>query len=261
MRVLRSLSAILVLALFGCGVGNVSISISPGQATVSANAQVQFSASVGSAGNKTVLWSATGGTVTDTGLFTAPALPTTCYVVATSQADPSRTATAVVTVVAPVVITPGTATLAPLATQTFTAVVTETGDTNVTWSIVEGASGGTITSGGVYTAPTVEGTYHVLATGVADPTKSATAPVTVVAPVAITPNPATVATGGTQLFTASVRSSGSTTMTWSVVEGAAGGTIDATGLYTAPAAAGAYHVLATSVAEPTKSATAVVNVN
>jgi hypothetical protein len=39
--------------------------------------------------------------------------------------------------------------------------------------------GGTITTSGVYTAPTVAGTYHVKAVSVADPTKSATATVIV----------------------------------------------------------------------------------
>jgi chitinase len=48
-------------------------------------------------------------------------------------------------------------------------------------------------------------------------------------------------------------------MTWSVQE-ASGGTIDPTGLYTAPAAAGTYHVVATSVADSTKSGISVVTV-
>jgi hypothetical protein len=44
---------------------------------------------------------------------------------------------------------------------------------------VEGNSGGTITSAGLYTAPNTAGTYHVLVTSQADTTKSATAVVTV----------------------------------------------------------------------------------
>ena len=179
MRLLRSVPAILVLALFGCGFGNISVSISPGMATVNANAQLQFGASVSNAGNKTVLWSTSGGTITDTGLFTAPATAGNYLVVAASQADPSKTATATVTVMALVVVTPGTVALAPLGTQTFTATVVATGDTTMTWSIFEGAIGGTITAGGVYTASATAGTYHVVATSVADPTLSGTAIVTV----------------------------------------------------------------------------------
>jgi len=48
-------------------------------------------------------------------------------------------------------------------------------------------------------------------------------------------------------------------VTWTIQEAAAG-TIDATGLYVAPGTAGTYHVVATSVADPTKSATAAVTV-
>ncbi len=49
-------------------------------------------------------------------------------------------------------------------------------------------------------------------------------------------------------------------MTWSVQEGASGGTIDASGNYTAPADPGIFHVVAASVADPSKKATATVTV-
>lgn len=60
------------------------------------------------------------------------------------------------------------------ANKTFTATVSGSANTAVTWSITEGSAGGSITSGGVYTAPNTFGTYHVVATSVADPSKSAT---------------------------------------------------------------------------------------
>ena len=47
---------------------------------------------------------------------------------------------------------------------------------------------------------------------------------------------------------------------WSVQEGAAGGTVAADGLYTAPAAPGTYHVVATAAADPSLTATSVVAV-
>jgi hypothetical protein len=50
-----------------------------------------------------------------------------------------------------------------------------------------------------------------------------------------------------------------TTVTWSVQE-SGGGVVDGTGKYTAPGTAGAYHVVATSVADPTRSGTALVTV-
>lgn len=64
-------------------------------------------------------------------------------------------------------------------TQEFEASVNGAVDTKVTWSVVE-PEGGTIvpipnTNKAIYTAPTTTGTFHVQATSVADPTKSALA--------------------------------------------------------------------------------------
>jgi hypothetical protein len=53
-------------------------------------------------------------------------------------------------------------------------------NTSAVWAVEEGASGGTITSGGFYTAPSNVGTYHVNARSVADPSNSVTAVVSVV---------------------------------------------------------------------------------
>ena len=49
----------------------------------------------------------------------------------------------------------------------------------VTWSLQE-TNGGTITATGLYTAPSVPGTYHVVATSIADPSQTAAASVQVV---------------------------------------------------------------------------------
>ena len=53
------------------------------------------------------------------------------------------------------------------------------GDRSVTWSIKEGPAGGTITDYGFYTAPAVEGVYHLIATSKASTSLSATVTVTV----------------------------------------------------------------------------------
>ncbi len=180
MRLMNLLPAVLMIGLFSCGAGEITVSISPRATTINANGQQQFTASVGNAGNKTVLWWVDGGgTVTDTGLFTAPATAGTSLVTAISQADPRHTSTATVTVVAPVTVTPISAIVLPNGTQSFTAVVTATGDPAMTWSVQEGAAGGSITAGGVYTAPSTNGTYHVVATSVADPAQAGIAVVTV----------------------------------------------------------------------------------
>ncbi len=178
MRVPRLVPALLPL-LLSCGVGDVSISINPRTATVPAGGQASFTASVGSAGNKNVVWSTSAGTVDAAGHFQAPLAAGTCLVTAQAEADPSKTATATVTVTQDVAVSPATVQLAYGGTQAFTASVLATGDTNVTWSVVEGAAGGTIDATGLYTAPSTDGTYHILATGVADPTKVGYAVVTV----------------------------------------------------------------------------------
>lgn len=77
-----------------------------------------------------------------------------------------------------VAISPTSPTIAANGTQNFTASVTGTSNTQVIWSVVS-ANGGSITSGGVYNAPAMAGTYQVKALSVADPTKSAVAEIAV----------------------------------------------------------------------------------
>jgi hypothetical protein len=94
-----------------------------------------------------------------------------------STATPAFTPTTTTTVT---ITSPTTsATVVAGASQTFTATVSGTSNTGVTWSIQEGGAGGTIDAGGKYTAPSTPGTYHVVATSMADPTKSVMITVTV----------------------------------------------------------------------------------
>jgi hypothetical protein len=80
-------------------------------------------------------------------------------------------------------ISPQSPTVFTTMTQQFTATVSGTSDTLVTWE-VNGVSGrglgtGTISSSGLYTAPPAPGTDTIAAVSHADPTKVATTPVTV----------------------------------------------------------------------------------
>lgn len=180
-----------------------------------------------------------------------------------------------------VTISPTTATLAAgAATQQFTATVTNTTNTAVTWN-VDGTVGGnsvvgTITTTGLYTAPTTlppgstatTGTVTVNAVSQADATQIATATVTLTAPsvtISITPSSVTLPAGTTQQFTANVSGPTNTAVTWNV-NGIAGGnaefgTITDSGLYTAPASPplGAINVNAISQANTVFSATATVS--
>jgi hypothetical protein len=62
-----------------------------------------------------------------------------------------------------VLVTPSTAHVGPGRQVLFSASVTGSSDMSVVWSVQEGASGGTVDSIGVYTAPMTTGTYHVVA--------------------------------------------------------------------------------------------------
>jgi hypothetical protein len=75
-------------------------------------------------------------------------------------------------------ITPKSVTVPPYAQQTF--LCTENGEPNAdcTWAVTDDG-GGTISDAGIYKAPAAVGTFHVVATSVADPSKQATATVVV----------------------------------------------------------------------------------
>jgi hypothetical protein len=78
----------------------ISVSVSPTTATVAPGGTEQFSAQVTNTSNTAVTWTATSGTVSTTGLFTAPTVTTTktVTVTATSVAANTQSASATVTV-------------------------------------------------------------------------------------------------------------------------------------------------------------------
>jgi hypothetical protein len=86
----------------------VAVSINPASAMVTAGLTQQFSAAVTGSSNIAVTWTATGGTISSSGLFTAGNAPGSYSVTATSIADNSKQAQAQVTVNA-VATAPGTA--------------------------------------------------------------------------------------------------------------------------------------------------------
>jgi hypothetical protein len=161
--------------------GLVSVSISPEIAIVATGAQQSFVAVVAGAQDTSVSWSATCGTVSNAGQFTAPSAPATCNVTATSDEDPSASATAIVTVVAldvDVAVSPPTATLARVQSLQLTAQVTGTPNQSVSWV----ASCGSVESTGLFTAPDGPGSCVVTATSVVDPSASGSAVLTVTGP-------------------------------------------------------------------------------
>jgi hypothetical protein len=82
---------------------SVTISISPTSAALASGAQKQFAATVSNTSNPQVVWSASSGSITATGLYTAPAVSsaTAATVTATSQADTTKKAISAVQISAP----------------------------------------------------------------------------------------------------------------------------------------------------------------
>jgi hypothetical protein len=318
-----------LLALAGCGGGSsnipapvqaappaITVSVTPPAATVMLGQTQNFTAMVGNdSQNKGVTWSlssagcsgnacgslsaltsASGAPITYTAP-SAPPVPTSVTLIATSVTDGSKSASAVITLAPPptpiaVAIAPAMANVQTNATQTFTATLqNDAQNKGVTWTL-SGASCTTNACGSVsptssasgvavtYTAPATvpPGIVTLTATSVTDNTKSAAATITITAPpavtVAVSPTTATLPTGGaTQTFTVTLQNDQQNQgVTWTLsgigCSGAACGTVSPasttsgmTVTYTsAPkaAAAGMVTLTATSVADSAITAHAAI---
>jgi hypothetical protein len=242
---------------------NVSIQLNQTQVIVLTGAQQQFSAVVQGTSDTAVNWSvdnvaggsAGTGKINATGLYTAPNQAGTHTVTATSAADSSKKANATVAVVTALSVSPTSAELMTGTTQQFTATVPGQTNPAIAWS-VDGIDGGdptvgTISSDGIYTAPSSSGSHTVTAKYSGTPSGTASSTVSVFS-LSVSPGGALVLPGSTQQFSADVQGISNTSVTWSV-DGISGGnssvgTIDATGLYTAPNALGTHTITATTVA-------------
>lgn len=239
-----------------------AISVSPSTVALNLGAQQQFAATVSGSSNQSVTWSvdsagagnATNGSISSTGLYTAPQLAGTHTITATSLADSTKSATATVTIQGSVSISPSSVGLSPGGTQQFTAAVMGANNVVVTWS-VDGVAGGnssvgTIDGQGYYTAPSQTG-GHTIAASVASWNATADASVSVLT-ISVSPAATLVSPGATQQFNASLQGISNTNVAWSV-DGTAGGNasvgmISSGGLYTAPNSTAAHTITATSAA-------------
>lgn len=167
------------------------------------------------------------GTITMNGLYTAPAAPPqpdSFLIVATSCVDPTKfgTFTVIIDSGIRVTITPTNATVGATETFQFTATVTGTSNSGVSWLVCGSSTNsalancvpsgtvgpnGSISASGLYTAPGSTGSAFVKAVSAADSNQTAMASVTVSAEVpptlSITPgtpplDPATAAQGSVQ---------------------------------------------------------------
>jgi hypothetical protein len=264
----------LLTALSACGApddAGPTLGIAPASPEIWPGETVAFSAAAATA-EESVAWAvleADGGTIDEAGTYTAPESEGTYTVVAYSLSSTQTTPVRVKRNVR-VTVNPTSATLAPGESLALSAAVTGN-DKGVTWSMAEGMLGGSVTAAGVFTAPQTPGEYVVVATSLADPARSGGANITVteavvVAPpspatvtIAVSPQIASIVGGTTVRFTATVTGSTNVGVTWSVAE-AGGGVVNSTGLYYAPLTAGTYHLIARSVADPSKTASATITV-
>jgi len=254
----------------------VSVSLNPASVSLTGGKTQQFAAQVTGSTNTAVTWSMSpaAGSLSTAGLYTAPATiaaASTVTVKATSVADPAKFTTAVVTLTpqstVSVSLNPASVSLTGGKTQQFAAQVTGSTNTTVTWSMSPAA--GSLSTAGLYTAPATiaaASTVTVKAASVADSSKFTTAVVTLTpqaaVSVSLTPASVSLTAGKTQQFVAQVTGSTNTAVTWSLSP--AIGTISSTGTYLAPASVSSpvsVTVTATSVADPTRKATAVISIN
>jgi len=172
------------IAMSGSGEA-AAISIVPTQVTLQADQSQQFSATVNGTSSPAVTWFVNGvsggngkyGTITSSGLYSAPqSAPASPVVVAAqSVADPSLSASAQVTVSATsapisISVSPPSATVTGMNTEQFSATVSGTTNTAVRWS-VNGVSGGnsslgTISANGLYAAPACSSQSGVTVTAI-----------------------------------------------------------------------------------------------
>lgn len=121
----------------------VKVEVTPATATVASGGQVQFSATVTNTGNSAVTWSVTSGSISSTGLFTAPVAKSAQQVTVTAKsvANSSSQGSASATVMVPATLQIQTTTLpVGMADVAYWASLTASGGTQpYQWSIPSGS--------------------------------------------------------------------------------------------------------------------------
>ncbi len=218
--------------------------VTPAEVTITGGETVQFLATgltrAGETAAVNVTWAATGGAISPGGALAAGNAPGIYQVIATSAFGAADTS--VVTIGAPpepvgeVILVPGTASVLAGGTVQFEAYGRTGAGDSTSVTVTYAATGGTIASGGRYTAGGVAGTYRVVATspaGIAD-----TAEVVIsdapVARVELLPDIAASRPGETTRFVASVWNTLGASVAVPVTYAASCGTVTGAGVFDAP---------------------------
>ena len=150
----------------------VSIAVSPASVTLGVGGVQAFVVTAtrqdGSTMTPGVTWSATGGTVDAAGIYRAGNTAGTFRVIAVQQggtlADTSSvTLTAAPPVLQAVILSPGSASLAAGATQQFTVAGQWSDGSTTAPAVTYSATGGSISTGGLYAAGSAAGSFRVIA--------------------------------------------------------------------------------------------------
>lgn len=245
---------------------SVGVAVSPPTSSLYASQTLQFTAKVRNATDTAVtwkIWPDGTGHIDGSGMYTAPASfdpSQTVMVFATSAADRTAYGKAILTILSPISvdIAPRMGAIDASQMKQFTATVSSAADMSVTWSSSP-IGVGSIDSMGLYTAPASLSSgrsVQVTATSVADPTKKATAYLTIFPSVnlRVRPSAVTLSRFKTQQFTAT------SPVWWSIGQNDVG-SISLTGLYTPPESVTTQQtvtVVATSRVNPTATAKAIV---
>jgi hypothetical protein len=233
LQCIRILIGLLILPLlpFGCGslpVPPIALTVSPSSGSLVSGASQQFGATVRGSSHTAVTWWASQGTIASNGLFTAPVVSsnTNVTITATSVSDPTVQARAVMTISAEpaisISVSPTAATIAPGGSRQFTAWVRGTTNTGVTWH----ASSGTISSTGLFTAPTISSNGNVTVSAISSADKSVSAKASVgiaaqltASTLAVTTSSLSSGTVGRSYSGALAGTGGTPPLSWSVLSG------------------------------------------
>ncbi|HEY3973288.1 MAG TPA: putative Ig domain-containing protein [Candidatus Sulfotelmatobacter sp.] len=248
----------------------IGITLSPVTVALSSGAKQQFSATLTSTSNTAVTWQASSGTISSSGLYTAPSVSASskAIVTATSVADGSVVASSQITVspVSKLAISSSTVPAGTSGTFYSTNLAATGGTAPYSWQISAGALPQGLSlnkTTGVISGTTSQNGAFPFTTSVTDASSTSSSASFSLAmnEIGLTLSPATVtlSSGAKQQFSATLTSTSNTAVTWQ----ASSGTISSSGLYTAPSvsASSKATVTATSVAEGSVVATSQVTVS
>ncbi len=237
-------------------VSDISVNISPANASTELGAQQNFQAGITSAGNPNagIVWALSGegcfgsacGSISSNGVFSAPPIipsPPIETISATSVADPLKKAIANITITSNFgFAVSGPSAVSVGASAGFAATLTPIPNSNpnlaITWAVLgagcANAACGTIATSGVgavatYTAPASApspNSVTITATPQAAPLRAVAITIAIVSQggitLALSPAGATLAVGNRQTFTALIQNGSNAGLVWSVA-GVAGG--------------------------------------